>query len=115
MSIVKQLDVLEFLAEDAQAEVTRLSRKVYDGVTLRTAVRTGQTVASWNVSKNSPNYKTVDTGLGLVAKQFPVLSFTQREFPKVFVANGKHHAQYLEEGTAKMAPRAMIAPTLAGI
>lgn len=109
---VSSREFSDWLDDEAHDFVLNLTYKVWDGIISLTPVDTGQARASWNMSKNVPNYSTIDEGDGLAAPSAPQISFTKGEYPLIFIANGKDYIQYLEEGWSSQAPYGMVQITL---
>jgi len=113
MSIVKSTDdVFDWVTTETQDFVRELSYKVFDGITMRTPVKFGQLRASWNMTKDAPDFSTVDVGIDLPPPVRPELIFEVGEYPLVFFANGKPYAELIENGYSKKAPQGMVQVTL---
>jgi len=111
-------DFLNVIIDDVQDIVKEQSIKVYEGVTRRTPVRTGQTRASWNMTEDVPDFSTIDEGgeLGspLPMPETPRLKLNT-DYPVVHVTNGKKHIGFLETGSPTTEATAMVETTLASI
>lgn len=94
-----------------------VTQRVYDGVTARSPVFTGQFRASWNISQGVPNLSTIDFGgekgspIGLKRQ----IAKATTEVPIFYVSNGKPYGQKLENGSSNQAPLGVVRVTLAGI
>lgn len=97
---------------DSQKVILDLMYKIWDGIIMRTPVRTGQARASWNMSKGSPDFSTVDEGEGLAPPPKPSVSIKDGEYPEIFIANGKRYINYLEFGASTQAPAGMVQVTI---
>lgn len=80
----------------------------------RTPVKTGFLRNSWSASLDQPSRKTgapgtggADlSGIGLVLSQATLKN-------RIYLTNNANYAKYVEFGTSRMAPRAMVRSTLA--
>lgn len=90
-----------------RATVEELARKVI----ARTPVDTGLLVSNWNYGLSSPNISTSEVpgekALNYFAEMPPKAAGL-----KHYVTNSVHYARFVERGTSRMAPRAMVALTV---
>jgi len=105
-------DFRSWVDKEAQDFVLKLTYKVWNGIITLTPVLTGQARASWNMSKEKPNYTTVDDGDNLPPPVAPKLEFKKGEYPLIFIANGKPYINLLEHGYSAKAPAGMVQVTL---
>lgn len=127
MAIIQNLkkfldDLKSFRDGRVLAEMRVLQRavvlRILTGVVIRTPVRTGHARRNWQISRGSPitsvlpgvdpnGTQVTDEGLSQIANV--------RAFDVVYISNNVHYILFLENGTPKMAPIAMVAKTLAEI
>ena len=92
--------------------VFALAEEVHTNVILFTPVQTGELRASWNLSANKPNFKTVGPRKGVSKDRVTVPPHRKAKQVKgaykYYVSNGKRYVQAVEHGTPKMAPRHML-------
>lgn len=107
-----------FISDEVREHVRDQVNQIWSDLMVYTPVQTGQLRASWNVSEGAPDYSTVDSGGSISSPlpppQQPRLALRDA-FPEVFICNGKPYAGYVEDGTAKMGPRGMVARALANV
>jgi len=114
MLVTTSDDLQEWLAREVQDNVvTKLMEYTYRQVVKLSPVDTGQFRASWNMTKNTPNFATISDGTGLPPPDLPKLTFSKGEYPVIFISNGKHYGPYLEDGWSKQAPNGMIKVAMA--
>jgi len=109
---MSDVDFEGMITKDLQTNVKSLATKVYNKIVARTPVDTGQARASWNMSKNNPDFSTVDTGRGLPAPEAPKITFAGGEYPLIHISNGKPYIWRLENGWSGQAPAGMVQVTL---
>jgi hypothetical protein len=108
-------DFATFVNEEFQLVMAATTAQLYTAIVSKTPVDTGQVRASWNLSKDSPNFTTVDEGTDLPPPQTPKLRLKKYEYPLVFISNGKPYVDLLESGSSRQAPAGMVAISMAEI
>ena len=104
---------LENVAKNRALEV---ARKIFDGVVMRTPVRTGSLRASWRVATGQPDMSV--TVNGDPNSPLPPPSFPLTEVPpnaKIHISNSLKYVMPIEYGWSKKAPQGMVRVTLASL
>ena len=92
----------------------KLAQEVFKLAVMRTPARTGQLRASWNLSRDVPNYSTVDVGGAPgIPLQPPATPKCSERAATYVVANGKSYAGYVENGSPTTEPKKMLARAVA--
>jgi len=104
---------LENVAKD---RALQLAKKIYDGIVIRTPVRTGSLRASWRASLGQPDYSTINNGdpdNPLPPPVFPLTKATLHD--TIHISNGQKYVLPIEFGWSSQAPQGMVRVTLSSL
>jgi hypothetical protein len=107
--------------------VGELAKRLHRKIVRRTPIgEDGSTRASWNLSVDAPDFRTVELGgvtrlSGSEATQVAMETqgslkgFTRPFHQRLYIANGNRHVSLLEHGSSKKAPRGMVLVSIAEV
>lgn len=82
--------------------------ELFSQVIQKTPVKTGRARANWNISTDTPVFKTTTSSQAKVP-----FSLDTQDFPLVFISNGLDYVVELENGRSRQAPGGIINPAIA--
>ena len=82
--------------------------EMFSQIIQKTPVETGRARGNWNITTDSPDYSTSESG------QSPnTEAEVGNDFPDIYIANGLDYVVELEEGKSSQAPTGIIIPAIA--
>jgi len=101
--------VVEDVETSSALEFKATAFELFSQVIQKTPVKTGRARANWNISTDTPDDTTTEA---TSPPSIPNLDLG--EFPTVFISNGLHYIQALEDGRSKtQAPAGITLPAIA--
>jgi hypothetical protein len=101
--------VVEDVKTSSALEFKATAFELFSQVIQKTPVRTGRARANWNISTDAPVSETTE-----LTTPAPLPDMRLDDFPTVFISNGLHYIQALEDGRSKtQAPAGITLPAIA--
>ena len=82
--------------------------EMFSQIIQKTPVETGRARGNWNITTDSPDYSTSESG-----KSPNVEVEVDNDFPDIYIANGLDYVVELEDGKSGQAPTGIIIPAIA--
>ena len=100
--------VKESVKANTALEYKAIAFEMFSQVIQKTPVDTGRARGNWNITTDSPDYSTTESG------QSPSVEVeVGNDFPDIYIANGLDYVVELEEGRSEQAPTGIIVPAIA--
>ena len=100
--------VRESVKTKSALEYKATAFEIFSQVIQKTPVETGRARGNWNITTDTPDYSTTESG-----HSPNVETEISNEFPDIYIANGLDYVVALEEGSSEQAPAGIIIPSIA--
>ena len=100
--------VKESVETESALEYKATAFEMFSQIIQKTPVETGRARGNWNITTDSPDYSTTESG-----KSPNVEVEVDNDFPDIYIANGLDYVVELEEGKSSQAPTGIIIPAIA--
>ena len=100
--------LIEEIKKKTALEYKATAFEMFGQVIEKTPVDTGRARGNWNITTDTPNFTTSESGT-----TSPNLPDVGTDFPTIYIANGLDYVVELEEGKSRQSPAGIINPALA--